>query len=51
MRGAQPLNYDASDNVGVRSAEAFGGGRQAVRRHVPARSQYPSRCSLSPCLS
>ena len=26
VRGAQLLNYDASDNVGVRSAEVFGGG-------------------------
>ena len=35
VSGSQPLNYDAADNVGVRLARAFIGGRQIAFQNRP----------------
>ncbi len=46
VRGVQPLNYDASDNVGVRLADAIAAGRvRRLRRSARARS--PRRSARS----
>jgi hypothetical protein len=38
VNGSQPINYDASDNVGVRSVDAFNGARSA--------GLHPRPCAL-----
>lgn len=43
VSGTQPLNYDASDNVGVRKADALGAGTSGGFEHRPCAFVAPER--------
>ena len=43
VRGTQPLNYDASDNVGVRMADAIGAGQTGGFQQRPCAFAAPER--------
>ena len=48
VRGGQLLNYNASDNVGVRSAEVFGGGRSGGSQARPCAFAIPEQMFAEP---